>query len=197
MNSRSATRADLDAVTEVITTSFHDDPVWGWAFPDPGRRPQQYRAFWRLLVAGALRYPWVRVTDGCEAATVWIPPGGTELTPEQEGELEPLLRELVGDGQARLVLELIERFEAAHPRDEPHYYLSLFGTHTSHRGKGIGMRLLADDLSLIDGEGLPAYLESTNDANLDRYASMGFVRYGAFSCPNGGPTLTTMWRPAR
>ncbi len=33
--------------------------------------------------------------------------------------------------------ELGRRFDAAHPRAEPHYYLSLLGTHPDHRGKGL------------------------------------------------------------
>jgi ribosomal protein S18 acetylase RimI-like enzyme len=32
---------------------------------------------------------------------------------------------------------------AFHPREPPHYYLTLLGTHPDHRGKGIGMRLEA------------------------------------------------------
>jgi hypothetical protein len=35
---------------------------------------------WRVYAAAALRYPWTFVTPGAEAAAVWIPPDGTELT---------------------------------------------------------------------------------------------------------------------
>jgi hypothetical protein len=44
---------------------------------------------------------------------------------------------------------------------------------------------------------MPAYLESTNPANLPRYERLGFVRVGAFTLPGGGPTVDTMWRAAR
>ncbi len=89
--SRSATWADLTPVTETISLAFHDDPTWSWAFPDPDRRQAQYAVFWRLMVAGALRYPWVLTTERCEAASVWLPPGGTELSEEDEAQLEPIL----------------------------------------------------------------------------------------------------------
>jgi predicted GNAT family acetyltransferase len=79
----------------------------------------------------------------------------------------------------------------------PHYYLSLLGTHDDHRGKGTGMALLRENLARIDAEGAPAYLESTNPANLARYESVGFVRLGEFAAPEGGPTVTTMWRDPR
>jgi hypothetical protein len=44
---------------------------------------------------------------------------------------------------------------------------------------------------------MPAYLESSNPANLDRYRRLGFVERGEFSLPADGPTVTTMWRTAR
>ena len=94
-------------------------------------------------------------------------------------------------------MDLLERFEESHPRDEPHYYLSLLGTHPARRGHGVGMRLLAENLAQIDGEGMPAYLESSNPANEERYERVGFERVGSFSTPDGSHTVATMWRNPR
>ena len=78
-----------------------------------------------------------------------------------------------------------------------HYYLSLLGTHPDHRGQGIGMALLAQNLAVIDAEHAAAYLESSNPVNNERYASVGFEPIGQFAHPGDGPAVTTMWRPAR
>jgi ribosomal protein S18 acetylase RimI-like enzyme len=193
---RSATGADLRAVTETISRAFHDDPTWSWAFPDEARRQEQYLAFWSLMIAGALRYPWVLMTDACEAAAVWIPPGETELSEEDEERVAPLVEELLGP-RAGEVMELVARFDAAHPRDVPHYYLSLLGTHPSFAGRGIGMALLAESLARIDREHMPAYLESSNPANNHRYRRHGFEEAGEFYPPGSGTPVTTMWRDAR
>jgi len=187
---------DLSAVTETISLAFHDDPTWSWAFPDPARRHDQYTAFWRFMIAGAMRYPWVLITDACEVASVWIPPSGTEIAVEDESRVEPLLADLVGPRAAE-VMELLERFDAAHPRDEPHYYLSLLGTHPAHRGHGLGMALLAENLQRIDLEHMPAYLESSNAANNHRYERYGFTKVGEFYPPGSDKPVTTMWREAR
>ena len=96
-------------------------------------------------------------------------------------------------GRAAVILDVFERFDAAHPSDEPHFYLSLLGTHADHRGKGYGMQLLRENLATIDTAHAPAYLESSNDANLDRYRSVGFEVHGEIRIPDG-PTVTTMWR---
>jgi GNAT superfamily N-acetyltransferase len=122
------------------------------------------------------------------------PTRGVELTDEEEEQLEPLLRELLGP-RAPDVLAFMDAFEDAHPRSEPHWYLSLLGTASRSRGQGIGMALLRDCLRRIDADGAPAYLESSNPVNDHRYEGVGFRRVGAFATPDGSHTLTTMWRP--
>jgi GNAT superfamily N-acetyltransferase len=189
MKVRIATEADLDGIAATLTMAFESDPLWGWAFPEP----KGLEAWWRLLVASALRYPWTWVADDYAAVAVWIPPGGAELTVEEEARIEPLLDELLG-ARAAEVLELLERFEASHPKDRPHYYLSLLATHPDHRGKGLGMSLLADNLARIDAESMPAYLESSNAANDPRYERQGFSRVGSFTRPDEQATVSTMWR---
>ncbi|MEA2412474.1 MAG: hypothetical protein QOC77_3035 [Thermoleophilaceae bacterium] len=185
-------QSDRDAVARTLWLAFRDDPLWRWAFPDHDGLAE----LWRFLVGSALRYPWVWLVGSYQAAAVWIPPGGSELTAEEEDHLEPLLRDLLG-ARASSVLALFERFEDAHPRDREHYYLSLLGTHPDHRGTGIGMALLADNLARIDAEGSPAYLESSNPLNDRRYERIGFERIGEFSTPDGAHTVSTMWREPR
>ncbi len=193
---RQAALADCEVVTLITTLAFANDPLWSHAMARTDGSTEHHAWFWKLFVEGALRYPWIWLTLGGEAASIWIPPGGTEMSEEQEEQLSKLAKESLGSA-ADNYLELLSRFDAAHPRDEPHYYLSLLGTHPHHRGKGIGMALLEHDLALIDADGFPAYLESSNPANNHRYAGVGFREVGEFSYPAGGPVVTTMWRPAR
>jgi ribosomal protein S18 acetylase RimI-like enzyme len=193
---RRAEPFDADLVTSIIAAAFREDPVWSRAMARPHQDTTHHSAFWRLFVAGALRHRWTWLSGGGEAASLWIPPGMTEMTSEQEQQLAELAAEQLGAGVGQYV-ELLERFAAAHPRHEAHYYLSLLGTHPDHRGRGIGMALLEHDLALIDTEHMPAYLESSNPANNQRYARLGFERVGEFSFPGNGPVVTAMWRAAR
>jgi GNAT superfamily N-acetyltransferase len=193
---RLATRDDLPALTAVMTTAFATDPVWGpYSFPDDATRIELSTRFWEAQLRAELRLGWTHVTPGCEAAAVWVPPGESELTSEQEREVVELIHQLVGERQAAVILDAFERLEAEHPHD-PHFYLSLLGTHADHRGRGLGMGLLAASLELVDREGMPAYLESTNNDNDRRYARLGFEPAGMIELPNGH-RITTMWREPR
>jgi len=190
---RRAAPEDRAVVAEIITLSFKDDPLWSWALARPDGTTDHVDAYWRLFLEGPLRFDDTWLTSGREATAVWIPPGGVELTVELEAKVEAFIVEQLGP-KAELFFELVARFDEAHPKDVEHAYLSLLGTHPAQRGKGRGMSLLLENLELLDEQGTPAYLESSNPANDDRYASVGFEKIGAFSAPGGGPVVTTMWR---
>jgi GNAT superfamily N-acetyltransferase len=197
MPARVATLADLDVLTETIQLAFDDDPVWGRAFGHPDKRTYDVAAFWRLWLEGALRHPWVWMADAAAAVSVWIPPGENEMSDDQDAAFKLLAESSLGRRGAAYLDAVMARFAEAHPHGEPHYYLSLLGTHPAHRGHGLGMALLAENLTLIDAEGAAAYLESSNPANDQRYQRLGFAIHGHFKLPEGGPTVTTMWRPGR
>jgi GNAT superfamily N-acetyltransferase len=193
VKARRAAVGDLPAMVEALALAFHADPVWSWAFPDPEQRLAQHSAVWRVVAESALDYDSAWLVDDGAAVALWIPPGQPELRPADEERLEALVGEMLGEGASR-VLETFERFDAAHPDGEPHYYLSLLATHPDHSGRGLGMGLLADCLARFDAEGAPAFLESSNPLNTPRYERLSFAVCGEFELPEDGPNVTQMWR---
>ena len=180
------------SVIDVIAEAFLKDPTWSWAFPDPTARSQ----WWKFCINEALRHPWTFKTGGFETVSVWIPLSATEFSHDGEQSVPGRLNDLVG-ARASEVAELLHRFDQAHPRNEPHYYLSLLGTRDKQRGRGLGMALLEENLARIDIEHMPAYLESSNPGNNHRYEAVGFVPVASFQAPGDGPVVTGMWRKSR
>jgi ribosomal protein S18 acetylase RimI-like enzyme len=82
-----------------------------------------------------------------------------------------------------------------HPK-EPHWYLAMIGVDPSRQGQGLGAALLKATLAQVDEQGLPAYLESSNPANLPLYERHGFEVQGEIR-PGDGPPIIPMLRPAR
>lgn len=197
MASRPATLDDLGFVTETLTLAFLHDPVWSVALARPDGSTVHHAAYWQLYVEGALRYSTVFMTADASAVSVWVPPDGTELSNAGEEALERLVRATLEPAAVRAMFVLWERFDENHPRDEPHAYLSLLATHPHHQGRGVGQRLLAEDLARWDAVGVPAYLESTNSGNDHRYERAGFVRVGGFRAVLDNAPISTMWRPSQ
>lgn len=190
---RAAKPNDVPAVAACLASAFYNDPLWGrWLFPDEATRYGRVYELMCFWVAAATRYPWVRMTDGAEAVAVWIPPGKPEMSDEEQTRLVARMRQLLAERAGELE-DLFDRFDEHHPARPPHYYLSLWGTHRDHAGRGLGTALIRDNLARIDREGMPAYVESSNPANLPRYEALGFRRTGELG-PSGGPVVATMWR---
>lgn|SRR5437667_3057619 len=194
MITRSATLDDIGVVTQTLTLAFLHDPVWSLALARPDGSTVHHAAYWQLYVEGALRYSTVFMTEDASAVTVWIPPGGTDLSDAGEKAMGQLVTATFEPAAAQAIFDLWERFAANHPRDEPHAYLSLLASHPDHRGQGIGQRLLAEDLARWDAARVPTYLESTNPGNDHRYERAGFRRIGGFRAVLDGAPITTMWR---
>ena len=173
---RVATEADLPAIGEALAGAFEHDPIWGWAFEDAERERKlaALGAVFGFCAAAALEQGWVRVTEEVEAVALWIPPGAPEMSPADAERFPAVVAEACSEAAAARVLELMAAFDRNHPHEPTHFYLSLLGTHPDHAGQGLGMALVAANLEEIDGEGAPAYLESSNPANVPRYERLGF-----------------------
>jgi ribosomal protein S18 acetylase RimI-like enzyme len=110
------------------------------------------------------------------------------------GLLPPLVRFL--GLRTASVLGGLERMEARHPRDPSHWYLFILGTEPAAQGQGLGSALLAHMLARVDTDGLPVYLESSNERNLALYGRHGFEVTSEVALP-GGPRIWPMWREPR
>ncbi len=193
---RPATRQDTDRIVEILVSAFDEDPTWRWAFPDDGKRAQQHQRIWSIFAGAALRHPYVFLTENEAATAIWIPPSSEELNEAEEAEMQRLIEdELASD--ADRIYAMFSQFDEAHPRDQPHFYLSLLGTHADQRGHGYGLGLLAQNLQAIDQLHQPCYLEASSEVNVPLYSRFGFVVRDRFQPQPGGPIVTTMWRDAQ
>jgi len=193
---RHATDADRDAVLDTISRAFFADPVWSWVFADETERRALYPQFWNFFLTAGLRNDAVQVVADGAAVTIWTPPGAPELNADEDAELAAFFAARCGD-RTDIVLEAVGRIDRAHPKHEPHWYLGVVATNPDHAGRRLGVGLIAHQLRAVDAQHLPAYLESSNPANLERYRRLGFEPRDEFPLADGGPLLTTMWRAAR
>ena len=127
-SSRSATISTRSSTRS--PSAFHDDPVWSWAFPDEERRPEQFRRWWPLFVESAIAartYLDGRARGDGRGVDAARPAGAHRRS--RSAASRGCSIELLGDSGPPCSEALLQ-FEAAHPHDEPHYYLSFVATQT-------------------------------------------------------------------
>jgi ribosomal protein S18 acetylase RimI-like enzyme len=192
-----ATLADAPRLAQALASAFQDDPVIAWVFPDEHRRRAVLAAFMGFRLRKlAFPHDEVWMTDGGDAAAVWLPPPGRwQLSRPQRLLLLPALVRFFGLRTAS-VLGGLERMEKRHPDDPPHWYLFILGTEQAAQGRGLGSALLAQMLARVDADRMPAYRESSNERNLAWYGRHGFEVTSELAIP-GGPRIWPMWREPR
>ena len=201
---------DLDAVVDLLTGVFLDDPLMSAiaaAAPDPraalGHLHRVELAAHYLAADPAARAD-SRVDLAVDAASgeplgvaLWDAPSSTDVVgPLGPGSEPPpgLDLDLLG-GAWELCLADAAQCEAHRPA-EPHWYLYMVAVAPAARGRGIGGRLLGHGLRRVDAEGLPAHLESTTPGSRRLYERFGF-RQVAELAGSGLPVYWAMTRPAR
>lgn len=191
---RPITPGDLDAVGSALGRAFADDPVMAYVVPDlePAERAGRLTAFYVTEARQRARHAHALTSSGCEGAALWAPPDRWRTSIRDGLGLASSLLRAAGP---RVVprMALLSRMEKVHPR-EPHWYLAILGTDPQHQGKGIGGALLGPVLERCDTEGMPAYLESSKEANVPYYERFGWRVTGELTLPKDGPTLYLMWR---
>ena len=194
---RKATPADAPRLAQALASAFQDDPVISWIFPDQRRRRAVLAAFMEFRLRNlAFPHDQVWMTADGAAAAVWLPPPGRwQPSRSRRLRLLPPLVRFLGLRTAS-VLGGLDRMEQRHPHDPPHWYLFILGTEPAAQGQGLGSALLAQVLARVDADGMPAYLESSNERNLAWYGGYGFELTGELVIP-GGPRIWPMWREPR
>jgi ribosomal protein S18 acetylase RimI-like enzyme len=176
-------------LSRLLAAAFLDDPIFGWAFPDPGPRqrilPSLFHCFADACRAGEENH----ITEDRRAGAVCLPVGHEP----DEAELARL-GDIAGPYAPRTA-ELSELMGAEHP-DEPHYYLFFIGTLPRWQGRGIGSAVLAKLLAACDRDGVPAYLDATSEHNRRLYLRHGFEVLNEVRLPDG-PPFWPMWRGPR
>ena len=172
-----------------LVLAFSRDPVMRWLYPQPEAYLEHFPSFARAFGGPAFESGTAWLSDDLGGAALWFPSG---VHPNAEAIGEHLSKTVDRDRQPTLH-ELLVEMDGHHPK-EPHWYLAIIGVDAAHQGKGLGAKLLKGALDRCDEEGLVAYLESSNPANISLYERHGF-RVMAEIQSGDAPPVFPMLRP--
>jgi ribosomal protein S18 acetylase RimI-like enzyme len=166
--------------SQVMSRAFHNDPVWVYLLPDETKRRRLLPAFFNILVRYSLRYGQVYSTANIEGVACWLPPGNTFPRFDRLariGTLDGLRASGLGLAGFRRYLHMESYFDNIHKQavPGPHWYLWGIGVDPACQGQGIGAALMQPILALAANDGLPCYLETSNERNVPFYRKHGFV----------------------
>ncbi|HEX6354078.1 GNAT family N-acetyltransferase [Actinophytocola sp.] len=183
---RQAGEADQQAVVDVLTEAFTDDPVVRWLFPGLAERGRLQERYYRALITRPTVETYL-VGDR-DGAAVWLTVAAGETPHEEHPDVD--LTAIFGEGGARL-RALGQALAGRYPDREPHRYLSCMGVVGARQGAGLGSAMLRHGLTRA--EGLPVYLEASSPRSRALYARHGFEDLGEPVQVADSPLLWPMW----
>ena len=192
---RLATFEDAGPIADLLADAFLDYEWSRWAVPADNRR-ERLRGLHLLyagLVGAEVGSTWV--TDDISSVANWVKPGGTPISDALRTRLNEESAALFGDR-----LEAIDALDAEtaplRPAG-PHGYLATVGTRPDRRGQGLASLVIRAGLAACDEAGLPAAVETSNEANCRLYERLGFQAAGDRTAPDGGLRVWVLVRPAQ
>ncbi|GAB08802.1 putative N-acetyltransferase [Gordonia araii NBRC 100433] len=179
--------SNRDDSYRVLAQAFRDDPMIRWLVDDPGRDEAMFRFVGAYHRAPGSSDLLLDDTGTAVGAAVWDPPGYRPSINRWTATFQALNVFRTRIRRGAIVDDMFPKLRPT----EPHWYLSTIGA--VEAGRGIGSTLLRHRLDQID---VPAYLESSNRANLPLYERFGFQVVDEVVLPMGGPPIWPMYRPA-
>ena len=176
-----------------IVTAFAADPLLRWILPSADKYLNHsagiFDGFGGVAFDAGTAY---QVADFAGVA-LWVPPSHAQHHDNDDAEFSSSLTQLVVPEQMEEVATVLTQMQSYHP-DYDCWYLPLIGVDPGHQGRGLGAQLMKYALASCDEAGLPAYLESSNPANISLYERFGFEVMGRIQTKTS-PPVNTMLRP--
>lgn len=184
-------RCEAEQVVSGLALGFAADPFVRWLFPEPRAYLGSFPSVIEHFGGRAFEHGAAYRSEDFAAGALWLPPG---VHPDEE-RLVACFQETVAPEKHDALFATFEQMGSYHP-DEPCWHLAFIAVDPSRQGKGLGSALLGEGLRQCERDGMPAYLESTNPANLSLYRRHGFEQIGLIDTGRA-PPLFPMIRPSR
>ena len=187
------TNAEREKALLTVVAAFAADPVVRWIVPQADIYLNHGVRFFDIFGGAAFAAGAAYEAAGFAGAALWVPPGKEDESADEA--FRQILKEIAKPERVDEVSSVLDEMQSYHPV-EPCWYLPLIGVDPCHQGRGLGAALMKYALDKVDAEGLPAYLESSNPANITLYQRHGFEVIGRIQIASS-PPVHPMYRAAR
>jgi GNAT superfamily N-acetyltransferase len=186
---RPATPPEVDEVIRLFAQAFATDPMITWPLP-PHAPIDDVVTLFSIILRDAyapMDAVWVVGDERVDGAAVWLAPDQVRRFEEVEAATRPKIAALTDDGGARYAV--FWDWLGGHLPVERCWFLDILGVRREARGQGIASALVRHGVGRAHADGVPAFLETGDPANLPMYEHLGFRVVEQSDAPDGGPTI--------
>lgn len=183
--------SDAARAISTLVLAFAADPHLRWVYPEAGAYLTHFPDVLQTFAGAAIAGDTVWQSGDIAAVALWLPPGA-----EPDGDAT-IAKFQASTDPAKIddLMAVFAQMDEAHP-STPHWYLAWIGVDPAHHGHGLGSDLMSRCLQIVDGDHLPAYLDTPNPRTVPFYERHGFAVTGEWAAGDCPPVMS-MLRPAR
>jgi len=197
-------KVDTKRAARMLARAFLDDPLVLFAYgdDDENRSSEGGYYYFQFPLNYCLHYGEVYApSSDLEGAAAWMPSNKWPITFWKMVRVTSiwLMMKVVckfGIKMMRRMMPLGRHLDESHRRLAPfdHFYLQTLGVDPEHQGKGYASRLLKPMFARLDEEGMPCYLETFTEKDVQIYTHFGFDMLEESEVPDTGITSWAMLR---
>ena len=160
-----------------MAKAFFDDPMTQYVMHNVDKRMAISNWMFTILVYYCRKWGEVYTDDTQTGGSLWLTPGNTTMSPLR------ILRMGMWQMPFRLGFKGFSRFNKidgmaakVHKRHVPgdHWYMLMLGVDPDQQGTGLGSAAIDAGAAKAQGAGLPVYLDTMTQSNVDYYVKRGF-----------------------
>lgn len=172
-------KKDIPKSGEILTDAFQNDPVWKKVFEHESKIDQKLRAFYETPIRYCMKYGEVcAISENLEGIAAWVPGDRADMTIWRlirSGAIRSGIK--MGARLARKmkpVYKPLQEDRKENMKGKSFIYLQIIGVASEFQGQGFGGKLLRVLIEKSVQVGIPLYLETETEKNVNMYVRFGF-----------------------
>ena len=186
------------AAGDSLAKAFFTDPLLQFLEPDESKRMRFGQWFMTRGIALGRRWGACYTNPEATGAAVWLTPGNTTITTWRVIRVGlfmlPFKIGLSGFSRFNALDATTAKYHRRH-MPGPHWYLLMLGVTPDSQNTGIGSSLIEAGASQATEAGLPCYLETMTESNIEYYSKRNFEVVADFEIPSGPKTWAMARKP--
>lgn len=183
------TTKDTDWASKLLEQAFYTDQLLNFIYSDTIDEPGKLNSFFRATFRLAALYGVCLGTTEQDGVLMMLPPDQIDVSIFKmiKSGMMPALFKLGLPSLSRM-MRFMDFAEKEHKGaiSSDHYYIMTVGVLPEKQGKGVGKKLMARALEIVDTNKVACFLETQNPDNVPIYQKLGFEVVSDKEIPKGG-----------
>jgi hypothetical protein len=172
-------KADVNKAANVLAQSFLNYPIFRYILPDDQYRYRKLPCLFKFLInSGMLTGEVIAPSKNIECVSIWInstKSSASIMNAIESGIIGLFLKIDLASLMRFITIGKTKQKVRSSIINEPYCFLDVIGTDPKYQGQGFAGKIIQSQLTELDRQVQPCYLETSDNKNIELYRKYGFA----------------------